>query len=50
MPYGIAELVGENVGTGVGIVVGTGVGVGGLMSDNNPTKEREQQILHIEEE
>ena len=57
MPYGIAELVGENVGTGVGIVVGTGVGpvgtgvglvvgtgaiVGDLMSENNPAKEREQ--------
>ena len=27
MPYGIAELVGENDGTGVGIVVGTGVGL-----------------------
>ena len=35
------------VGTGVGIVVGTGVGVGGSMSENNPAKEREQQILHI---
>ena len=42
MPYGIAELVGENDGTGVGIVVGTGVGVGDLSSKNNPAKEREQ--------
>ena len=27
MPYGIAELVGENVGNSEGLVVGTGVGI-----------------------